>query len=220
VICGTLLATFLRVERTAGFRIVVGVDFSEAGDEAFDEALAELAERPNAEIHLLTVLDHVGGIGARRAARLAEAAFGTREALLDYADARALVFAKAHGTPVVGGIVPHVRIGAPADEIVRLATDVGADLVIVGTGNRRHFLRGSVRERVLARARCPVLVARPKADDLEPEPPCDACLERRRETHGADEWCAAHARPRIAPHALSYTSLFRASSPIWFGADL
>jgi len=59
----------------------------------------------------------------------------------------------------------HTRIGSPVPEIVGLAEEVGADLIIVGSHGRsaigRMFL-GSVSEGVLHGARCPVLVARAK----------------------------------------------------------
>ncbi|HEY0986374.1 MAG TPA: universal stress protein, partial [Kofleriaceae bacterium] len=59
----------------------------------------------------------------------------------------------------------HVRIGRAAEEILELARDVGADLIIVGskglTGVERLVI-GSVAERVVREAGCTVEVARPK----------------------------------------------------------
>jgi len=54
-------------------------------------------------------------------------------------------------------------IGFPAKDIVRLATEVQADLIVVGTHGRRgmsHLLLGSVAERVVQTAPCPVLTVR------------------------------------------------------------
>jgi nucleotide-binding universal stress UspA family protein len=51
-------------------------------------------------------------------------------------------------------------LGAPAAEICRAAEELGADLVVMGTHGRSglgHFLLGSVAEKVLRRAHCPVL---------------------------------------------------------------
>jgi hypothetical protein len=50
----------------------------------------------------------------------------------------------------------HVRIGRPADELLELARDIGADLIIVGSKG----LTGVVRE-----AKCTVEVARAKTYD-------------------------------------------------------
>jgi len=56
-----------------------------------------------------------------------------------------------------------VRHGSPADEIVRCATESGAGLIVMGSrgwGEMHAVLLGSVSERVLHTARCPVLIAR------------------------------------------------------------
>jgi nucleotide-binding universal stress UspA family protein len=53
--------------------------------------------------------------------------------------------------------------GQPAAEIVDLAKRLPADVVVIGTHGRTgigHLLLGSVAERVLRRASCPVLVVR------------------------------------------------------------
>jgi nucleotide-binding universal stress UspA family protein len=62
-----------------------------------------------------------------------------------------------------------VRIGSPAEEILRAAAERSAALVVVGWTGRsalgRLFL-GSVTERVARHAVCPVLIARPLHDGL------------------------------------------------------
>ena len=53
--------------------------------------------------------------------------------------------------------------GIPAEDILRLATEIRADLIVMGTHGRRgisHLLLGSVAERVVRRAPCPVLIVR------------------------------------------------------------
>ena len=55
--------------------------------------------------------------------------------------------------------------GAPATEICRVAKEGGHDLIVIGTHGRTgvaRFLLGSVAERVVREAPCPVLVARPR----------------------------------------------------------
>lgn len=57
----------------------------------------------------------------------------------------------------------YVRAGAPADEIIMAADELGADLVVVGGRGRGAvgaILLGSVAYRVLHQAPCPVLVTR------------------------------------------------------------
>ena len=55
-----------------------------------------------------------------------------------------------------------VGVGEPADEIVKVAKTVRADLIVIGTPAQPTILRllvGSVAERVLERSSSPVLVA-------------------------------------------------------------
>jgi nucleotide-binding universal stress UspA family protein len=54
-----------------------------------------------------------------------------------------------------------VTRGHPGDAVVRLASERGADLIVVGTRRKRFFERlieGSVLQEVLRRAHCDVLV--------------------------------------------------------------
>jgi nucleotide-binding universal stress UspA family protein len=59
-----------------------------------------------------------------------------------------------------------VRVGSPAAEIIQAASDLKADLVCIGTHGRggiAHLLLGSVAEKVVRQAPCPVLTIRPHA---------------------------------------------------------
>jgi hypothetical protein len=87
--------------------------------------------------------------------------------------------------------------------------------VVVGTHGRQgleRLLVGSVAEAVVRRASCPVLVVRPQGYEAAaeqapaPEPPCPDCVERRRETAGADWWCTAHGRAWVPPSRYAYTA--------------
>jgi nucleotide-binding universal stress UspA family protein len=56
-------------------------------------------------------------------------------------------------------------LGKVDKEIVRLAEDLGAGLVVVGNRGRggiRRALMGSVSDSVVKHAHCPVLVVRPE----------------------------------------------------------
>jgi nucleotide-binding universal stress UspA family protein len=55
----------------------------------------------------------------------------------------------------------HILNGRPADAITTLAGEEGADLIVIasrGASGWKHAVFGSVAERVLRQARCPVLV--------------------------------------------------------------
>jgi nucleotide-binding universal stress UspA family protein len=56
-------------------------------------------------------------------------------------------------------------IGDPAIEVVEVAREGGYDLIVLGTHGRtgiRHALLGSITERVVRHARCPVLTVHPE----------------------------------------------------------
>jgi nucleotide-binding universal stress UspA family protein len=56
-----------------------------------------------------------------------------------------------------------MRVGAPFLEIINTAQSEGADLIVMGTHGRSglaHVLMGSVAERVVNKAHCPVLTIR------------------------------------------------------------
>lgn len=58
-------------------------------------------------------------------------------------------------------ISTYIRIGRPQDEILAVAEECKADLIILGTHGRKgfdHFIQGSVSESVARKAKCPVLI--------------------------------------------------------------
>jgi nucleotide-binding universal stress UspA family protein len=60
-----------------------------------------------------------------------------------------------------------VRIGDPAKEIVDVANHRNVDLIVMGTHGRSgvsHMLHGSVCEKVLRNASCPVMAVKSKLD--------------------------------------------------------
>jgi nucleotide-binding universal stress UspA family protein len=64
------------------------------------------------------------------------------------------------GAEVAGA---HLRRGRADEEIVVLAEELGADMVVMGCrgqGGMKRALMGSVSDSVLRHAHCPVLVAR------------------------------------------------------------
>jgi len=57
----------------------------------------------------------------------------------------------------------YCRTGAPAEEIVRLAREEGAGLIVMGTHGwtgAKHLILGSTAENVVRHAECPVLTVR------------------------------------------------------------
>jgi nucleotide-binding universal stress UspA family protein len=75
----------------------------------------------------------------------------------------------------ISEIVKVSRFGSPYQEILNVAEEKDVDLIVMGTHGRSgiaHFLIGSVTEKVIRTAPCPVLVVRPHVhgmikEDLE-----------------------------------------------------
>jgi universal stress protein A len=62
-----------------------------------------------------------------------------------------------------------LRIGRAPDEIVAVARETGADLIVISTHGRSglaHVLLGSTAEKVARQAPCPVLIVREKERDF------------------------------------------------------
>jgi nucleotide-binding universal stress UspA family protein len=98
----------------------------------------------------------------------------TREELLEILGrfAREALDELAGKVREVGGEVAqaHARVGKPEKEIVRLAEELGAGLVVLGSrgfGAVRRAVIGSVSTSVVRHAHCPVLVVRGEAGEEE-----------------------------------------------------
>jgi nucleotide-binding universal stress UspA family protein len=140
-------------------RIIVATDFSEGSDGAMERAFA-IAKALGASVDLVHVLD--------TSLFMAPASLGAMpliepEALLEEVD-KALV-ARVERAQAAGLVCQSDSLdGYPAREIVRHAQKTGADLIVLGTHGRTgvaHAILGSVAERVVQHASCPVLVIPP-----------------------------------------------------------
>jgi nucleotide-binding universal stress UspA family protein len=96
-------------------------------------------------------------------------------------------------------VYAHVLLDAPAFALTALASELNADLIVVGSHGRNGLVRwllGSVAEAVVRQAGCPVLIVPPPPDQLPVPtiaPPCPVCLEARKASGGARLWCDQHA---------------------------
>ena len=134
-------------------KVVVPVDFSEGSLSAVDEAL-EIVEDAS-HVYVIHVLPHLSANepAVRWAALDEETAAGR---------ARAIVEDKL-GDPRYRGCRIDVAFGDPGHEIADYAERIGADLIVLpshGRSGLRRLLIGSVAERVVRLAHCPVLVLR------------------------------------------------------------
>lgn len=139
-------------------RILVPTDFSEASESAVREGVA-LARTFNAHLILLYV-----GDGAASESTT-DFPLGLDAGMLA-ADRERLVNLLAPFDR--GQLHPELVVcaGSAAQEIVRCAEEREVDLIVMGTHGRsgvRHMLLGSVAEKVIRTAPCPVLVVRAAA---------------------------------------------------------
>lgn len=191
------------------FKLLVALDFSTAGEGALRRAIALARGKPS-ELHVVTVVD--------RAARSSEALTNLRE-LVRSELAR---LPEQGDTAGIQRVVTHLLTGSPAKEIVWLAARIEADLIVVGTHERSGVQRlvvGSVAEKVLHTAGCPVLIDRPKHHDHtgdvpQVEPPCADCIARRRDTGEREMWCEHHSQA-LRTHVYSWADHSNGSMRPW-----
>jgi len=90
----------------------------------------------------------------------------TPDLLRDIEHSAGLVLDRWRDRAIAAGVSADVRtaLGGTADEICAAADAIGADLIVIGThgrGGLSHALLGSVAEKVVRKAPCPVLTVRP-----------------------------------------------------------
>ncbi|AUX36681.1 MULTISPECIES: universal stress protein [Sorangium] len=140
--------------------LLLAHDFDETSERALDTAI-ELARKLPAKV----VVSHVYSVpvytfpegsslipSAEDASRLAEAAQRSLDQVLERR--RAVTDVEISGT---------LRAGVPDEEICRLADEIGADMIVIGTHTRGAVARallGSVAQRVVRTAKVPVLTIR------------------------------------------------------------
>jgi len=144
-------------------RICCPIDFSDASRAAMEVA-ADLARRTGAELVLLHAYP-IPGYTFPDGSVVASPKM--MQDLADQAE-RHLEEWRAQAVQLVGAprVGTQKAVGEPAAEIVSFAKTGGVDLLVVGTHGRtglEHALMGSVAERVVRRAHCPVLTVRPPA---------------------------------------------------------
>jgi nucleotide-binding universal stress UspA family protein len=141
-------------------RSVHPTDFSSASGPAFKKAL-EIAKDNNASLAIIHVLPALPIVGD---AYIAPAAYdemlNAQRAQAERSMERLVKRARAAGVRATGTVLDS---GAVADQIARFAKRQRADLIVMGTHGHGIFARallGSVAERVINRAPCPVMTVK------------------------------------------------------------
>jgi nucleotide-binding universal stress UspA family protein len=153
-------------------RILVPLDFSPPSDRALAWAKA-LSTEFGAPLYLLHVIEDRLMTGPWPSEIYLGELPKLREDLVKDAERRmlgSLESLAAEGIQATG----EVLIGGPSHVIIEQANNVNADLIVMGTHGRTgitHLLIGSVVERVIRHAPCPVFVVRErKAVETTPVP--------------------------------------------------
>jgi nucleotide-binding universal stress UspA family protein len=141
-------------------RILLATDGSEEAELAALRAV-ELAERTDSELHVV----HVGVVP--RFLESYPGTLGYERKLYEQIEeeSRQRLRELSWRVKVVGGNVArsHLRMGAVDQEVVALAKELGANLIVMGCrGHRgiRRVIEGSISNGVIRHAPCPVLVVR------------------------------------------------------------
>jgi len=145
-------------------RILLATDGSEEAELAALRAV-DLADATDSELHVAHVgvvptflKSYPGTLGYERKL------YGQIEEV-----SRELLRKQSWQVKIAGGAVAgtHLRMGQVDLEIVALAEELGADLIVIGSrglGGVRRALMGSVSDSVVRHAHCPVLVVRPEKE--------------------------------------------------------
>lgn len=150
--------------------VLVATDFSEASASALTYG-RHFARTFGATLHVMHVVENVMARFAADAYPVVlpdlqkEVEEAGQKRLLGVLDAED--YAQLHAIPVVRTSV------SPANAIAEYAKDANADLIVMGTHGRggvAHLLMGSVAERVVRIAPCPVLTVRhPEREFVAPD---------------------------------------------------
>lgn len=132
--------------------VIAPIDFSESSPSAIRTAI-EMARAPGS-VHVIYVnpsLNPVSPIGI----------WGDADAEQQCADKAHRYLETFLASHEIQDVITAVEIGQPANQIIEYANREDADLIVIpshGHSGMKRALLGSVAERVIRHARCPVLV--------------------------------------------------------------
>ena len=138
-------------------KLLCPVDFDQATLSAL-RCASELAREHNAILYLLHVMNVPPGSEVALPLGTVESAAQTNLERISHQN----IQPETHSIPLV-------MMGDPAAKILQLASQLRADLIVMATHGRkglRRLVLGSVTERVVREAPCPVLTVKPKPTRL------------------------------------------------------
>ena len=144
-------------------KILLATDGSEEAKLAFASA-ADLSKKTGSELHVVYV-GHMPLVSYESpGATTLDPGLSGRMHESAQQEARTMLEEQIQRVGQSGEVVEvHARLGRPDAEIVGLADELGAGLIVLGSrglGPLRRALMGSVSDSVVRHAHCPVLVVR------------------------------------------------------------
>lgn len=137
--------------------LLVATDFSLAAKHALDYA-SEFAARFGAQLHLLhVVVEPMPVAGADVALIRPTESVAT---MIQHAESELAAVAASLLTTLASKPACTVEVGYPIEEILKYVQDHSIDMIVVGTHGHRglsHLILGSVAEKLVRMAACPVL---------------------------------------------------------------
>jgi nucleotide-binding universal stress UspA family protein len=154
------------------YPILVCVEFDETGHNALTLAMRFAEAHQHSPVHVAHVVSDTSTSG-----RAAVTYRHSRELDAAARQLQEFVAARVGERPIE--VQLHVRIGDVAPTVFQLALDYDVELIVVGTHGHAGVRRapfGSVAQKIVEAARCPVLIAAPRdfsgmEPTLKPDPP-------------------------------------------------
>ncbi len=154
------------------YPILVCVQFDTTGHNALEQAILLASTHGKAPLHVAHIIDDTDESGSSSVIdRHTEELASAQRQLEDFVTQRL-------GSHTLDTKL-HVRIGRVVETVFQLAFDYDVEMIVVGTHGRsgvRKLAFGSVAQKLVEAARCPVLIATPRdysgmSQTMIPDPP-------------------------------------------------
>lgn len=137
-------------------KVLIAIDFSENSDKLLEKS-CQLIDNCQAEIHITHIVEDLPRLSFYSDAYELWIQFRDQavEKTMSVMNEYVQKFMSRYQT-----VHPIIEVGDPAEKIVNIGKELDVDIIIVGTHGRRgidHFVHSSTAEKVVRRAKRPVL---------------------------------------------------------------
>lgn len=150
--------------------IVVAIDLHKGSNLVMSRALSQSALAPS-NLHVVCISEpNIANVKPPEDLGAVDLTGPDLHRIQQFSEQSLAAYRKKSSNTQLPSLFHHHDTGDPAEKIVALAAKVNADLVILGTHGRtgiKRLLLGSVAEKVVRLAGCPVLVVREKKHDAQ-----------------------------------------------------